>query len=253
MKKPWRTAAGIARLLLALVLLAVPAVRGGLAERREERSAEAFRERAAVQRVWEQETGQEPFPELRQAAEEYNRQLLRERRAGPGEEEMAESPLDLTGYGLPEGVFGLVEIPGCGIRLPLYLGASEENLTRGACVLGGTSLPLGGEGTHCAVAGHRGWYAADFFRHLDRISEGDEVLIQNPWETLCYRVREVKVISAGDSGELRIRPEEDLLTLLTCRPWAGGWTTRLTVVCERAEEEREETGTCTTTEERQRG
>ena len=233
MKK--RRAFAAALLVLAAVLFAVPFLRGAAAEREEAESVERFRDRSARVRVEQETTGQAPFPDLREAAERYN-QDLREGKGLPlSGESWEEIPLDAEAYGLTDGVFGVVEIPSCGIRLPLYLGASPEHLTRGACVLGGTSVPLGGESTHCAVAAHRGWYEADMFRHLVRIEPGDEVRIQNPWETLIYRVREVQTVGSDEIDALRIREGEDLLTLLTCGAWRGGWTTRVLVLCERQE------------------
>jgi sortase A len=119
--------------------------------------------------------------------------------------------------------------------MPIYLGASNENLLKGACVISNTSMPIGGENTNCVLAGHRSMYSATMFRHLDMVQVGDSVLITNLWERLVYTVVQIRIIEPSDVGEILIQEGRDLLTLITCHPYGGGGRQRLMVLCERVD------------------
>ena len=119
------------------------------------------------------------------------------------------------------------------LTMPIYLGASDEHLAACAAVLGNTSAPIGGDNTNCVIAGHRGWKGADYFRHIDRLQVGDTVQLTNLWETLTYTVTDIQIIQPHEVDKIRIQPYRDLLTLLTCHPYASGGRQRYVVVCER--------------------
>lgn len=93
-------------------------------------------------------------------------------------------------------------------------------------------MPIGGINTNCVLAGHRGWYGALFFRHIELLEIGDVVLITNFWETLRYTVSEIKVIEPDAIDEILIQPGRDLVTLLTCHPYGSGGRYRYVVYCE---------------------
>ena len=120
-----------------------------------------------------------------------------------------------------------------GLASLLYLGASDTHLAAGAAVLGNTSAPIGGANTNCVIAGHRGWRGADYFRHIDKLAVGDEVVITNLWETLAYTVADIQIIQPHEVEKIKIQPNRDLLTLLTCHPYASGGKQRYVVYCER--------------------
>ena len=117
--------------------------------------------------------------------------------------------------------------------MPVYLGASDAHLAAGATVLGSTSAPIGGDSTNCVIAGHRGWRGADYFRHIDKLAVGDEVRITNLWETLTYTVADIQIIQPHEVDKIKIQQGRDLLTLLTCHPYASGGRQRYVVYCER--------------------
>ena len=119
------------------------------------------------------------------------------------------------------------------LTMPVYLGASDGHLAAGATVLGNTSAPIGGVNTNCVIAGHRGWHGSDYFRHIDRLQAGDMVTITNLWETLTYAVVDMKIIQPDQVDKIKIQPGRDLLTLITCHPYASGGRQRLVVYCER--------------------
>ena len=120
------------------------------------------------------------------------------------------------------------------LTMPVYLGASDGHLAAGATVLGSTSAPIGGDSTNCVIAGHRGWRGADYFRHIDKLAVGDEVRITNLWETLTYTVSDIQIILPHEVDKIKIQQGRDLLTLLTCHPYASGGRQRYVVYCERA-------------------
>ena len=137
---------------------------------------------------------------------------------------------------LPNGEFGSIEIPDMGVSMPLYLGASEEHLSNGAAVLSETSIPIGGINTNAVISGHRGWYGHRYFQDIQKLTVGSLVYIHNPWETLTYRAVGIDIIDPYDIDAVKIQPDKDMITLLTCHPiqtWIGGGTYRYLVYCER--------------------
>lgn len=183
-----------------------------------------------------QEELQQPrLPELRAAMEAYNQSLLEDGQSGFRDAWSYQEPsFDLAAWGLEDNVFGYIEIPKMNVTLPLYLGASSENLELGAAHLSYTSLPIGGESSNAVIAGHRGYFRAAMFRDIEKLEVGDPVKITNLWETLTYRVVETKVILPEDIQEVLIQPGRDLVTLVTCHPY-GENTHRYVVYCEREE------------------
>ena len=176
-----------------------------------------------------------PYPELLAALQDYNRQLYAEKQRDLTSLEACEEPAaDLTAYGVGDEVIGVLEIPAMELTMPIYLGASDEHLALGAAVLGSTSAPIGGDNTNCVIAGHRGWCGADYFRHIDRLQVGDTVQLTNLWETLTYTVTDIQIILPHEVDKIKIQQGRDLLTLLTCHPYASGGRQRYVVVCERA-------------------
>lgn len=139
----------------------------------------------------------------------------------------------LTNYGLPDEKFGVISIPKLELEMPLYLGATDENMANGAAVLSETSVPIGGANTNAVIAGHRGWGGASYFRYITDLTLGDEVIITNLWDTLRYRVVGTKIIEPHEVEEILIQPGRDMVTLLTCHPYASGGKQRYVIYCER--------------------
>ncbi len=190
---------------------------------------------AAVQEfLVERNEPEQQYPELLAALQEYNRQLYAEKQSSLIDLEACEEPAaDLTIYGIEDEVIGVLEIPTMELTMPVYLGASNAHLAAGAAVLGNTSAPIGGDNTNCVIAGHRGWRGADYFRHIDRLQVGDTVTLTNLWETLTYTVADIQIIQPHEVEKIKIQPNRDLLTLLTCHPYASGGKQRYVVCCER--------------------
>ena len=178
---------------------------------------------------------EQQYPELLAALQEYNRQLYVERQSGLVNLEACEEPAaDLTACGIEDEIIGVLEIPAMELTMPIYLGASDDHLAAGAAVLGNTSAPIGGDNSNCVIAGHRGWRGADYFRHIDRLQVGDTVKLTNLWEILTYTVTDIEIIQPHEVDKIKIQQSRDLLTLLTCHPYASGGRQRYVVYCERA-------------------
>ena len=179
---------------------------------------------------------EQQYPELLAALQKYNHQLYAEKQCNLTDlEACEESAADLTAYGIGDEIIGVLEITAMELTMPVYLGASDVHLTAGAAVLGNTSVPIGGDSTNCVIAGHRGWRGADYFRHIDRLQVGDTVTLTNLWETLTYTVADIQIIQPHEVEKIKIQPNRDLLTLLTCHPYASGGRQRYVVYCERTE------------------
>ena len=189
---------------------------------------------ATVQSFLEERKPEQQYPELLAALQEYNRQLYAEKQCNLTDLEACEEPAaDLTTYGIEDEIIGVLEIPAMELIMPVYLGASDAHLAAGAAVLGNTSAPIGGDNTNCVIAGHRGWRGADYFRHIDRLQVGDTVKLTNLWETMTYTVSDIQIILPHEVDKIKIQQGHDLLTLLTCHPYASGGRERYVVYCEK--------------------
>ena len=191
---------------------------------------------AAVQEfLVERNEPEQQYPELLAELQAYNQRIYTEKQSGLVDLEACETPaVDLNAYGIEDEIIGVLEIPAMELTMPVYLGASDARLAAGAAVLGNTSAPIGGDNTNCVIAGHRGWKGADYFRHIDRLQVGDTVTLTNLWETLTYTVADIQIIQPHEVDKIKIQSDRDLLTLLTCHPYASGGRQRYVVYCERA-------------------
>lgn len=138
------------------------------------------------------------------------------------------SLLNLAG----NGIMGSIEIPVIDVNLPIYHGTSDEVLAAGIGHIEGTSLPVGGENTRSVLSGHRGLPNSRLFTRLDELEPGDLFFIRMFDRILSYEVTEIEVIEPDDVEKLKIIPEKDLVTLLTCTPY-GLNTHRLIITGER--------------------
>ena len=123
--------------------------------------------------------------------------------------------LDITGT----GVMGYVGIPKMNVTIPIYHGTSDSVLSVGAGHLEGTSLPIGGIGTHASITAHRGLPSARLFTDLTTLRVGDRFYITTLDRTLTYEVDQVRVVLPNEIDDLRIDQEKDYFTLVTCTPY----------------------------------
>ena len=132
------------------------------------------------------------------------------------------------------GVMGYIEIPTIGVSLPVYHGTDEGVLQIAVGHIEWTSLPVGGESSHCVISGHRGLPSAKLFTNLDKLVVGDTFLFRVLDETLTYEVDQILIVEPQEVSALTIREGEDLCTLVTCTPY-GINTHRLLVRGHRVE------------------
>ena len=125
------------------------------------------------------------------------------------------SCLNLTG----DGMMGYIQIPKISVKIPIYHTTSDEVLQKAAGHLAGSSLPVGGAGTHAVISAHRGLPSAALFTDLDKLQEGDTFYLSVLDDTLCYGVDLITVVDPTETEALAAQEGEDLVTLLTCTPY----------------------------------
>ena len=138
------------------------------------------------------------------------------------------------------GIMGYVEIPKINVSLPIYHGTDEAILQIAIGHIPGSSLPVGGKGTHCVISGHRGLPSAKLFTDLDQMEEGDLFMMRVLDETLTYEVDQIRIVQPEDLSDLEIDEDKDLCTLVTCTPY-GINSHRLLVRGHRVENLKEDT------------
>ena len=123
--------------------------------------------------------------------------------------------LDISGT----GIMGYIEIPSIRCSLPIYHGTEESALQIAVGHLEWSSLPVGGESTHCVLSGHRGLPSAKLFTNLDQLKEGDVFLLRVLDEVLTYEVDQILIVEPQETDSLTIEEGKDLCTLVTCTPY----------------------------------
>lgn len=131
------------------------------------------------------------------------------------EREQYDRLLDVSGT----GVMGYLEIPSIKCSLPIYHGTGEAVLQIAVGHIEGSSLPVGGSGTHCVLSGHRGLPSARLFTDLDKLVEGDTFLMRVLDETLTYEVDQIRIVLPNELDDLEIEEGKDYCTLVTCTPY----------------------------------
>ena len=152
------------------------------------------------------------------SAREYNSALAETGiKWGLTDEEKAAYNEELNSDG--SGIMGYIKIQKIQVTLPLYHGTDEAVLQTSIGHLEGSSLPVGGEGTHCLLSGHRGLPSARLFTDLDQLREGDTFTMTVLNETLTYEVDHIWIVEPEDLSHLQIEEGKDLCTLITCTPY----------------------------------
>ena len=158
------------------------------------------------------------YEQLWAEAESYNKSLLqKENRFHMSDEEKKEyqNLLDISG----RGVIGYIEIPAIDCSLPIYHGTDEAVLQIAVGHIEGTSLPTGGETTHCVISGHRGLPSARLFTDLDKMKEGDVFSLHVLDRILTYETDQILTVEPDETEALAIEPGKDYCTLVTCTPY----------------------------------
>lgn len=184
---------------------------------------------------------EEEIQEILNQATEYNNMLFQSN--GAIVDNMDTSILSDESYNSllnqANGIMGSIEIPKINVDLPIYHGTEDNVLSVGVGHIQGTSLPVGGENTHCVLSGHRGLPGSSLFTRLDEMKEGDLFFLSVMGETLAYKVYDIQVVDPDNTEVLEITAGKDDVSLVTCTPY-GLNTHRLVVTGERVPYEESE-------------
>ena len=197
--------------LLGLSLLLYPAVSDYWNSQHQTRAIAVYSEEVSG-------LDEDQYQALWEAAAAYNASLLaRDNAYLLTEEQKAayEQLLNVSGL----GIMGYIEIPSIDCSLPIYHGTEESVLQIAIGHLEWTSLPVGGESTHCVLSGHRGLPSAKLFTNLDKLQEGDVFLLRVLDEVLTYEVDQILIVEPQETGALKIEEGKDYCTLVTCTPY----------------------------------
>ncbi|MBP3647955.1 MAG: class C sortase [Clostridia bacterium] len=151
-------------------------------------------------------------------AREFNANLLKrtnEYRLDEEQLEQYEQLLNVSGI----GAMGYIEIPSIACTIPIYHGTSDAVLQIAVGHLEWTSLPVGGESTHCVLSGHRGLPSAKLFTDLDKVMVGDLFMLRILDEILTYEVDQILIVEPHVTENLLIEPGKDYCSLVTCTPY----------------------------------
>ena len=198
-------------LLVGLSLLLYPTVSDYWNSYHQTRAIAAYSEEVA-------NLNQEQYDEIWAAAERYNASLNDRDEAyllSDAHKEEYERQLDVSGL----GIMGYIEIPSIDCSLPIYHGTEESVLQIAVGHLEWTSLPVGGESTHCVLSGHRGLPSAKLFTNLDKLQTGDIFMLRVLDNVLTYEVDQILIVEPQETGALRIEEGKDYCTLVTCTPY----------------------------------
>ncbi|MGM9941425.1 MAG: class C sortase [Bulleidia sp.] len=158
------------------------------------------------------------YGEMLEQAQQYNSDLpgFSDRYHPTSEQEIRyESLLNISG----SGVMGYIRIQKLNLSLPISHGTDDDVLQTGIGHIEGSSLPVGGESTHCVLSGHRGLPSAKLFTNLDEMEEGDLFELHILDEILTYEVDQIRIVLPNEIGGLEIEQGKDLCTLVTCTPY----------------------------------
>ena len=177
--------------------------------------------------------------EARKDAEKYNRLLT----SGVVQNNFSDEALDLANVGYEsilnlnaDSIMGYIEIPRTDTYLPISHGTEAETLEKSVGHVIGSSLPIGGEGTHSVLSGHSGMSDQKMFSDLEELHLGDIFYLHVLNETLAYKVTSIDTVLPEYTSLLSIEPDKDMVTLVTCTPF-GVNTHRLLVRGERTDYE----------------
>ncbi len=240
MRRKRRKRIAMAVFFLGLIVFLFPIAYGAMTDQAISQEANSFLEAMGFTPPAAQESEQEtlpketgpaiPYADLLEAMEQYNAAIWEERQSGLTDPWSYEQPsFDLREYGIENEIFGVIRIPRLELSMPIYLGATEQHMADGAAHLSQTSIPIPGENVNCVLAGHRGYNGASYFRYIPDLQVGDEIIITNLWGELRYKVVGSKIIAPNDIQEILIQEGRELLTLLTCHPYASNGRQRYVV------------------------
>ena len=211
LKAHWSTLLLILVFLVGLSLLLYPSVSDYWNSFHQSRAIQSYVQAVA-------DINDEDYQALLEAAQAYNQKIAQNGNNWKlSEEDLAEynSLLRVA----DSGIMGYIEIPKIQVYLPIYHGTDEEVLQIGVGHLEGSSLPVGGAGTHTVISGHRSLPSAKLFTNLDQLEEGDTFQLYVLDEVLTYQVDQILIVEPTELSDLQVEAGQDYCTLVTCTPY----------------------------------
>ena len=111
---------------------------------------------------------------------------------------------------------GILTIPKINVNLPIFDQTTMKLLEKGACLLEGTSYPIGGKSTHAVLSSHRGLSQAKLFTNLPQLKIKDHFYIEINGQYLAYQVDQIKTVEPTETEALQTQEDQDLVTLVSC-------------------------------------
>jgi sortase A len=211
MKKHWLTIMLIAVLVIGLSLVLYPTIADWWNSYRQTQSVANYVEQVA-------NINDETYQKILDTAHKYNEILFRKQDlSNPSESQLSlyQEVLNVDG----SGIIGYIEIDKINVSLPIYHGTNDSALQIAIGHLEWSSMPVGGENTHCVLSGHRGLPSARLFTDLDKMEIGDTFTICVLDEIFTYEVDQIKIVLPHEVDDLSIEYGKDYCTLTTCTPY----------------------------------
>ena len=225
MKKIISKIIGISLIVLGIAVLLYPVIANQVNKKYMKEKIDVFVIESRYEDVSEKDT-------LKQAFIDYNQMLYEDGQNIVDTFSYQVEEFNLREYGYSENIVAYIDVPKMNITLPIYLGATDTNLNKGAALLSKTSIPIGGINSNSVIAAHRGLISSDMFRNIQKLKIGDDIKITNQWEELIYKVCDIKIIDSDDIDSILIQENRDLITLITCHPYRENYQ-RYVVYAER--------------------
>lgn len=158
------------------------------------------------------------YDELLKSAQDYNAKLAKSGilwHMDDAQRAEYEQQLDFA----ENGSMGYVSIPKINVELAIFHGTDLRTLDRNVGHIEGSSLPVGGKGSHCILSGHRGLPSARLFTDLDKLTVGDTFTLHVLEQVYTYEVDQIRIVEPADVSDLAIAEGKDYCTLVTCTPY----------------------------------
>ncbi len=216
LKFTWRNLLLTTLFLVGLGIFSYPLYRDAISKTYDQMLIRSYQRKSARE-------DREAMAKLRAAMEKKNEEAKKENQV-PGDtqllaEENKVSTKDKKKDFWEEHTLGILTIPKLKTTMPVFDTGSDAFLNKGAAHLKGTSLPVGGVGTHSVIMAHRGLPEAELFSRLPSLEKGDLFIMEILGEKLAYEVDQIKTIEPTNIEDLKIVEDKDYMTLLTCTPY----------------------------------
>lgn len=205
----------IVLLFAGLLILFYPALRNIVFVYQQNKVIDEYNEQV-------QSMDKQSLDDMKTKAHEYNDRLSGETpiNASENNSETVSGNLSYSQLlNMSDELMGYIVIPKISLNQPIYHSTEEDVLERGIGHIKTSSLPVGGKSTHCVLTGHTGVPGMMLFTDLHKMEMGDKFYIKTLDEVLAYQIDQIKTVLPNDTSDLKIKKDEDYVTLVTCTPY----------------------------------